>query len=87
MDQTFPTAGPPLATPTLDPPLNLPGGAITSTYTVRVGDTLSGIAAATGATVEELQRINGITNPDALKAGQELLVKLPIDERAVRSAG
>ncbi|MGQ9815822.1 MAG: LysM peptidoglycan-binding domain-containing protein, partial [Candidatus Roseilinea sp.] len=42
------------ATPTPDPPRNIPTETtVNSMYTVRRGDTLSGIAAAVGATVEE----------------------------------
>ena len=45
------------------------------TYTVRAGDTLSGIAAAHGTTWQELQRINGI--PDANKIYPGQVLKLP----------
>ena len=80
-----PTASPepPRPTPTLDPLRNIPErGVITSTYTVQRGDTLSGIAEVTGATVEELMQINGMLNADRLKVGQDLLVLLPIEGHA-----
>jgi rare lipoprotein A len=42
------------------------------TYVVQSGDTLSGIAAKLGTTVEDLAADNGIENPDLLYAGQTL---------------
>ena len=45
------------------------------TYTVRSGDTLSGIAAAHGTSWQELQRINGLANANLIFPGQVL--KLP----------
>ena len=39
-------------------------------YTVRAGDTLSGIAARFGKTVQELMRINGIQNANRIYVGQ-----------------
>ncbi|BCZ45865.1 hypothetical protein psyc5s11_19320 [Clostridium gelidum] len=47
----------------------------TTTYTVKSGDTLSGIAAKFGVTVAQLQAWNGITNPNLIKVGQVLRVK------------
>jgi LysM repeat protein len=41
-------------------------------YTVRPGDTLAKIAAATGTTVQALMRANGIKNPDLIYTGQRL---------------
>jgi murein DD-endopeptidase MepM/ murein hydrolase activator NlpD len=46
-------------------------------YTVKSGDTLSEIAAANGTTVDELVKINGISNPNLIYAGQE--IKLSAD--------
>lgn len=43
-------------------------------YTVKWGDTLSGIANAYHTNVKVLMEINGITNPDKIYAGQTLLV-------------
>jgi LysM repeat protein len=82
------TASPELAqsarsTPTLDPLRTIPErGVLTSTYIVRRGDTLSGIAAVTGATVEELMRINHLTNADSVKIGQVLQILIPIEGHA-----
>jgi LysM repeat protein len=42
------------------------------TYTVRAGDTLSGIAARYGTSYQELARINGIANPNVISVGQVL---------------
>ncbi|MGE9696655.1 GH25 family lysozyme [Streptomyces sp. CH6] len=45
-----------------------------STYKVRSGDTLSGIAAAHGTTVAKLAALNGIKNPDVIRVGQTLKI-------------
>jgi rare lipoprotein A len=41
-------------------------------YVVQSGDTLSGIAAEFGTTVEDLAAANGVANPDLIYAGQTL---------------
>jgi rare lipoprotein A len=41
-------------------------------YVVQSGDTMSGIAAELGTTVEDLAASNGIANPDLIYAGQTL---------------
>ncbi|WP_462420021.1 LysM peptidoglycan-binding domain-containing protein [Salinicoccus sp. Marseille-QA3877] len=46
-----------------------------STYTVKSGDTLSGIATRAGTTTKKLQNLNGISNPDLIKVGQKLKLK------------
>ncbi len=43
-----------------------------STYTVKMGDTLAGIAAKLGTTVAALVAENGIGNPDVIQIGQKL---------------
>ncbi|MFG2226940.1 GH25 family lysozyme [Streptomyces sp. NPDC048644] len=43
-----------------------------TTYTVRAGDTLSGIAARYGTTVDKLAAANGIENPNLIRVGQSL---------------
>jgi len=45
-------------------------------YVIQSGDTLSGIAAAYGVTVEALQAANGINNPLLLQVGQELIIPI-----------
>jgi rare lipoprotein A len=47
-------------------------GSSGGTYVVQSGDTLSGIAAQLGTTVEDLAAANGIADPDLLYAGQTL---------------
>ena len=44
-------------------------------YTVKYGDTLSGIAARYGTTYQKLAKLNGISNPDKIYAGQKIRVK------------
>lgn len=44
------------------------------TYTVRAGDTLSGIAARYGTTWQRLQQINGIRNANLIRVGQVLRI-------------
>lgn len=44
-------------------------------YTVRSGDTLSGIASKYGTTYQKLARMNGISNPNKIYAGQRIRVK------------
>ncbi len=66
-----PTALPPTSTPG-------PGGAVapgaTGKYTIKPGDTLSGIAQEFGITVEELVKLNNIVDPNQIQAGQVLTV-------------
>lgn len=45
-----------------------------TTYTVRPGDTLSGIAQRHGTTVQAIAQANGITNPDRIQVGQQLRI-------------
>lgn len=52
----------------------LGGGHQSRTYTVRVGDTLSSIAARYGTTWQHLQQINGIKNANLIFAGQVLRI-------------
>ena len=47
----------------------------TNSYKVVSGDTLSGIAKKFNTTLQELVRINGITNPDLIRVGQ--IIKVP----------
>ena len=62
----------PVATPTatpLTPPTVAP-----TTYTVRSGDTLSGIAALFGVSVDDIVRVNNIADPNTLSEGQVLTI-------------
>jgi LysM repeat protein len=43
-------------------------------YVVQPGDTLSALAEAFGTTVDEIMAANGLTDPDALQAGQTLII-------------
>lgn len=46
-------------------------------YTVEPGDSLGSIAGELGVSVPALMQANGITDPDQLRAGQELVVPDP----------
>lgn len=53
--------------------LKIDGAAVAAkTYTVKSGDTLSGIAAKYGTTYQRLAQINGISNPNLIHPGQVL---------------
>jgi LysM repeat protein len=43
-------------------------------YVVQKGDSLSGLAEDFGTTVEEIMAANGLTDPNAIQAGQTLLI-------------
>jgi hypothetical protein len=43
-------------------------------YSIRAGDTLSGLAGSTGISLEELMRVNCLTNPGLIVAGQKLFL-------------
>jgi LysM repeat protein len=43
-------------------------------YVVQRGDTLSGLAEDFGTTVEEILAANGLTDPNAIQAGQTLII-------------
>lgn len=74
-----PTAVEPTPAPSASPsaaPTAVPSPtAVPTTYKVRRGDTLSGIAAEFGTTVKVLSELNGIDDPSRLRVGQVL--KLP----------
>ena len=56
------------------PPVNISGSGGSQTYTVRSGDTLSGIASRFGTSVAALASRNGISNPNMIYVGQRLVV-------------
>jgi LysM repeat protein len=72
----------PTARPTASVPPSTPGSTsspvpatpepVPTTYTVRPGDTLVGIAARFGTTVAALAELNGITDPGRIRPGQVL---------------
>lgn len=65
-----PTPGtPPPRTPTL--------AASDQTYVVKEGDTISTIAARFGVSEDDLERLNHITDPNSIMAGQKLIIPAP----------
>lgn len=57
------------------------------TYTVQAGDTLSGIAARYGTTVQTLASLNGITNPNVIRVGQVLRLTSSTTTTTVQTDG
>ncbi|MFL5669774.1 MAG: LysM peptidoglycan-binding domain-containing protein [Chloroflexota bacterium] len=51
-----------------------PSAVGTRTYKIKSGDTLVGIAAKFGTTPKAIAKLNGLTNPAALKVGQTLKI-------------
>lgn len=51
------------------------GGSSSKTYTVKAGDTLSGIAAMFGTTYQKIAKDNNIANPNLIYPGQVLVIK------------
>jgi LysM repeat protein len=71
--QTVPVAATATAVPTETP------GAATGEqeYTVQAGDTLGGIAAQFGVTVDALVQANSITDPNLIIPGETLIIPAP----------
>lgn len=55
--------------------IKLQGGAKTQFYTVKAGDTLSGIADRFNSSLVDILRLNTISNPDLIHIGQKIRVK------------
>ena len=71
------TAPAPGVSPAVAPtpsPTKVTGTVPGQTYVVQPGDTLGAIADEFGVTVQELIDANGLTNPDVLRVGQELII-------------
>ncbi len=58
--------------PTAAPPDATPAPARPKTYTIKRGDTLSGVAGSFGITWQALAELNGISDPGRLRVGQVL---------------
>ncbi len=76
---------PPNSTPVVVISVSTPEGAgatptplriATKEYVVKSGETLTEIASRYGLTVEELAALNGIDNPNTIRAGQ--VIKVPV---------
>jgi LysM repeat protein len=65
-------------------PTPIPPGEGYVVYTVKPGDTLSGIAAEYGTTTEAIAQANGITDPSTIAAGQQL--KIPTTSQSTAPA-
>lgn len=66
--------------------VNQKKGVTTSTtiyYTVKSGDTLSGIAAKYGTTYQAIASLNGISNPNLIYAGQKLAIPGQATQKSV----
>ncbi|MCB9451813.1 MAG: LysM peptidoglycan-binding domain-containing M23 family metallopeptidase [Anaerolineaceae bacterium] len=70
-----PVPGDVFITPTPDPTRPVSDLPVSGEYIVQPGDTLSGIAAANGVTLDALLALNALDNPNILSVGQ--VVKLP----------
>jgi len=72
-----PTARVPFRTPTPDPTRSRPPQP-TEVYLIQRGDTLGGVALEYGTTPEELAAMNGLSNLNAIKAGQPINVPIKV---------
>lgn len=64
------TIPPPTTVPTTAPPPTQPAGS----YVIEPGDTLSVIAERFGVSVDALSQANGITDPNSIRPGQQLVI-------------
>jgi len=82
-----PTLAPPTSVPpTAAPPTPVPTAVPVTTYVVRPGDTLFGIALRFNTTVSALQQANNISNPNLIFVGQRLIIPPPGSTGAVPTA-
>ena len=72
----IPNPGMPLPTPT-PIPSNIPRGTVVN-YTIQPGDTLGLIASKFNSTAEDIQKINNITDPNKIRVGQQIKVRVNI---------
>jgi LysM repeat protein len=75
-----PTAAPtstPVPTPTRTPTPTLVPTPTPIIYVVQAGDVLGAIAQLYGTTVQAIVEANGITDPDFIRQGQELVIPPP----------
>ena len=77
-----PTATLPASAPTAIPAGSIPGvsgasGPLPDTYVVKSGDSLGSIATNLGVSVDDLARLNNITDPTRIQVGQQLKVPKP----------
>lgn len=70
----------PTAEPTDTPEPSPTPGPVFTEYTVRSGDTLGAISAHFNMSVEELMRVNGLTDPHSLQVGQVLKIPTYIEQ-------
>lgn len=64
-------------TPGTPPPRTPEPLASNQTYIVKPGDTISTIASRFGVNEDDLERLNHISNPNDIMAGQKLLIPAP----------
>jgi LysM repeat protein len=77
-----PTATLPASAPTAIPAGSIPGvsgasGPLPDTYVVKSGDTLGAIATNLGVSVDDLARLNNVTDTTRIQVGQQLKVPKP----------
>jgi hypothetical protein len=58
-------------------------GFVTLYYLVQEGDSLWGISTRLGITITELQKLNGISDPNQLMIGMHLLIPVPCPQMNV----
>lgn len=69
-----------LRKPAVTPPSSTPEPNDVITYTVRPGDTLSGIAARYGTSYQSIASYNGIRNPNLIYPGEQIRIPLGMNE-------